>query len=104
MALTQWGTGGFFLKPAATLPLIKIYRMSLISTGSISLDSTFKVMQIRNSGRIMRIRIIRESRIRIRIRVKRGTYTVLIGYITLVYGTFNRYRIEVFIFFLSAPQ
>jgi hypothetical protein len=36
-------TGGFFQKPAATLPLIKIYRISLISTGSISLDSTFKV-------------------------------------------------------------
>ncbi len=32
----------FLKKPAATLPLIKIYRMSLISTGSISLDSTFK--------------------------------------------------------------
>jgi hypothetical protein len=35
------GDGRIFLKTAATLPLIKIYRMSLISTRSISLDSTF---------------------------------------------------------------
>ncbi len=31
-----------FYKTSATLPLIKIYRMSLISVGSISLDITFK--------------------------------------------------------------
>jgi hypothetical protein len=46
-ALTQWGTGGFFEKPAATLPLIKFYRMSLISTGSILLDSTFNSLNYR---------------------------------------------------------
>ncbi len=32
----------FSKKTSATLPLIKIYRMSLLSAGSISLDSTFK--------------------------------------------------------------
>ncbi len=31
----------FFLKPSATLSLMTAYRMSLISAGSISLDSTF---------------------------------------------------------------
>ncbi len=37
------GDGRIFLKKAATtLPLIKIYRMSLLSAGSILLDSTFK--------------------------------------------------------------
>ncbi len=36
------GAGGFFLKPAATFPLIKFYGMSLLSAWSISLDSTFK--------------------------------------------------------------
>jgi hypothetical protein len=36
------GDGRIFLKASATLPLIKIYRMSLFSAGSISLDSTFK--------------------------------------------------------------
>ncbi len=36
------GDWQIFKKPAATLPLIKIYQMSLISTGSISLDNTFK--------------------------------------------------------------
>ncbi len=37
------GDGRIFpKKPAVTLPLIKTYQMSLISTGSISLDSTFK--------------------------------------------------------------
>jgi hypothetical protein len=35
------GDGRIFLKTRRTLPLIKIYRMSLISTGSISVDSTF---------------------------------------------------------------
>ncbi len=43
MVLTRWGTSGFFLKkPAATFPLRKAYRMSLLSAWSISLDSTFK--------------------------------------------------------------
>ncbi len=37
-----WGTGGFFKKPSAPLSLMATYRMSLISAGSISLDSTFK--------------------------------------------------------------
>jgi hypothetical protein len=41
-ALIRWGTGKFFKKPAVTFPLINSYRMSLISAGSISLDSTFK--------------------------------------------------------------
>ncbi len=36
------GDGGFFIKPAATFPLRKAYRMSLLSAWSISLDSTFK--------------------------------------------------------------
>jgi hypothetical protein len=31
------GAGGFFYKASATLPLIKIYQMSLLSAGSISL-------------------------------------------------------------------
>jgi hypothetical protein len=35
------GRADFSKKASATLPLIKIYRMSLISAGSISLDSTF---------------------------------------------------------------
>ncbi len=33
----------FLKKPAATFPLRKAYRMSLLSAWSISLDSTFKV-------------------------------------------------------------
>jgi hypothetical protein len=37
------GDGRIFLKTPATLPLIKIYQMSLILAGSISLDSTFKL-------------------------------------------------------------
>ncbi len=37
------GGGRIFLKPSAPLSLMKTYRMSLISAGSISLDSTFKV-------------------------------------------------------------
>jgi hypothetical protein len=32
----RMGAGGFFYKSSTTLPLIKIYRMSLISAGSIS--------------------------------------------------------------------
>jgi hypothetical protein len=36
------GDGRILLNPDTTIPLIKIYRMSLISAGSISLDSTFK--------------------------------------------------------------
>ncbi len=32
----------------ATIPLIKSYRMSLISAGSISLDSTFKYKNLVN--------------------------------------------------------
>ncbi len=40
------GAGGFFYKASATLPLRKIYRMSLISAGSISLDSTFKYADV----------------------------------------------------------
>jgi hypothetical protein len=36
------GRADFSKKAAATLPLIKIYRLSLISTRSISLDGTFK--------------------------------------------------------------
>jgi hypothetical protein len=34
------GDGRIFLKTSATLPLIKIYRMSLLSAEYISLDST----------------------------------------------------------------
>ncbi len=40
------GDRRIFLKNPATLPLTKIYRMSLISTGSILLDSTFKDAQV----------------------------------------------------------
>ncbi len=36
------GADGFFYETSATLPLIKIYQMSLILARSISLDSTFK--------------------------------------------------------------
>ena len=36
------GDGRILLKTHATIPLKKSYRMSLISAGSISLDSTFK--------------------------------------------------------------
>ncbi len=43
-ALTWWGTGDFFKKPPRHFLLLKIYRMSLISTGSISLDSAFKLL------------------------------------------------------------
>ncbi len=35
------GDWQIFLKPAATFSLIKSYQMSLISAGSISMDSTF---------------------------------------------------------------
>jgi hypothetical protein len=45
-AVRGWGEGRFFLKASATLPLIKIYRMSLISAGSISLDSTFNMQHV----------------------------------------------------------
>jgi hypothetical protein len=38
----RMGVRRIFLKPSAPLSLIKTYRMSLISAGSISLDSTFK--------------------------------------------------------------
>ncbi len=41
------GGGGFFWKPSATLSIMKTYRMSLISAGSISLDSTFKIKKHR---------------------------------------------------------
>ncbi len=43
--------GEFFYKASATLPLIKIYRMSLISAGSISLDTTLKEPQTFNLKR-----------------------------------------------------
>jgi hypothetical protein len=46
--LQHWmGDGRIFLKTRRDTPLpsIKIYQMSLISTGSISLDSTFKEVQ-----------------------------------------------------------
>jgi hypothetical protein len=36
------GDGRIFLKASVMLPLTKIYGMSLIWAGSISLDSTFK--------------------------------------------------------------
>jgi hypothetical protein len=39
---TMGGGGRIFLETSAPLPLINIYRISLISAGSISLDSTFK--------------------------------------------------------------
>jgi hypothetical protein len=39
------GAGGFFKKTTAPLSLMKTYRMSLISAGSISLDSTFNPRQ-----------------------------------------------------------
>jgi hypothetical protein len=42
--LSEDGGGRIFLKSSATLPSIKINRMSLISAGSISLDSTFKAL------------------------------------------------------------
>ncbi len=35
------GDGRISLRPRATIPLKKSYRMSLLSAGSISLDSTF---------------------------------------------------------------
>jgi hypothetical protein len=38
------GDGRIFLKASATLPLMKIYGMSLIWAGSISLDSTFNIL------------------------------------------------------------
>jgi hypothetical protein len=37
------GDGLIFLKTPAPLSLIKTFRMNLISAGSISLDSTFKI-------------------------------------------------------------
>jgi hypothetical protein len=40
------GDGWIFLKTAVTLPLIKIYQMSLILIGSILLDSTFKAVSV----------------------------------------------------------
>ncbi len=40
--LSQDGDGRIFLKTFAPLSLMTTYRMSLISAGSISLDSTFK--------------------------------------------------------------
>jgi hypothetical protein len=39
------GDGRIFLKNLRALPLIKIYRMSLLSARSISLDSTFNEKQ-----------------------------------------------------------
>ncbi len=36
------GDGRIFLKNPVTFPSLKSYRMSLLSAGSISLDSTFK--------------------------------------------------------------
>jgi hypothetical protein len=41
-ALRGWGAGGFFQKTTAPLFLMTTYQMSLISAGSISLDSTYK--------------------------------------------------------------
>ncbi len=43
------GDGRILIKPWLTIPLKKSYRMSLISAGSISLDSAFKVENIFNS-------------------------------------------------------
>jgi hypothetical protein len=43
------GQAYFSKKPPAPLPLIKIYRISLILAGSISLDSTFKFPQKRRT-------------------------------------------------------
>ncbi len=40
------GDGRILLKTGRDVSLIKIYRMSLISTGSISLDRTFNNIQI----------------------------------------------------------
>jgi hypothetical protein len=40
--LRRWGAGGFKKKISAPLFLMTTYQMSLISPGSISLDSTFK--------------------------------------------------------------
>jgi hypothetical protein len=42
VAVNLKGTGGFLQKTAAPLSLMMTYQMSLISAGSISLDSTFK--------------------------------------------------------------
>jgi hypothetical protein len=42
MALRGREAGGFFQKTTAPLSLMTTYKMSLISAGSISLDSTFK--------------------------------------------------------------
>ncbi len=38
----DWGRADFSKKPSSPLSLMKTYRMSLISVGSILLDSTFK--------------------------------------------------------------
>jgi hypothetical protein len=49
------GTGGFFQKNSAPLSLMTTYRMSPISTGSISLDtvdSTFKLLKDRGPIRV----------------------------------------------------
>ncbi len=40
------GDRRIFLKPSTPLSLMTIYRMSLISAGSISLDSTFKLKSL----------------------------------------------------------
>ncbi len=37
------GRADFFKETSATLPFLKIYQMSLLSAGSISLDSTFNI-------------------------------------------------------------
>ncbi len=42
---TGWGTDKFFLKTSAPLSLRMTYRMSLLSAGSISLDSTLNLSQ-----------------------------------------------------------
>ncbi len=59
------GDGRIFLKPAATFPFINLYWMSLLSAGSISLDSTFKLgpHTVRNSmRRIWTVHIISKMR------------------------------------------
>jgi hypothetical protein len=44
---SHWmGDGRIFLKTRATFPLIKLYGMSLILAGSISLDSTFNNLKL----------------------------------------------------------
>jgi hypothetical protein len=41
-SLTGWGTGGVLQKTSAPLSLMTAYRMSLISSGTISLNSASK--------------------------------------------------------------